>query len=134
MIVRSITALSVSDTQSGYKLFHTDLFVNAMQKVTLTNASYDVALLYHIKKLGGHITEMPAKYSHANNGKLNPLSMTLSFGISLFAFMLIENSIMRHPKRYRGGWVNGIFIRRDNGDQYTSHTISRIMPCCLTLP
>ena len=100
IVVRSITGLNVSDTQSGYKLFRSDLFVNAMRKVTVTNASYDVALLYHIKKLGGRITETPAEYTHSDNGKLNPLSMAMSFGISLVAFRIRNSPLYAHVPRF----------------------------------
>ena len=98
--VRSITGLNVSDTQSGYKLFRSDFFVHAMRRVTVTNASYDVALLYHIKKMGGRITETPTEYTHSDNGKLNPLSMAMSFGISLVAFRIRNSPFYAHVPRF----------------------------------
>ena len=100
IIVRFITGLNVSDTQSGYKLFRSDLFVNAMRRVTVTNASYDVALLYHIKKMGGQITEMQVEYTHADNGKLHPLSMAMSFGISLVAFRIRNSPLYAHVPKF----------------------------------
>ena len=100
IIVRSITGLSVTDTQSGYKLFRSDFFVGAMRRVTVTNASYDVALLYHIKKMGGRITETPAEYTHADDGKLNPLSMAVSFGISLAAFRIRNSPLYAHVPQF----------------------------------
>ena len=100
IIVRSITGLSVMDTQSGYKLFRSDFFVGAMRRVTVTNASYDVALLYYIKKMGGRITETPAEYTHADNGKLNPLSMAMSFGISLAAFRIRNSPLYSHVPQF----------------------------------
>lgn len=100
IIVRSITGLSVMDTQSGYKLFRSDFFVGAMRRVTVTNASYDVALLYYIKKMGGRITETPAEYTHADDGKLNPLSMAMSFGISLVAFRIRNSPLYAHVPQF----------------------------------
>lgn len=96
IIVRSVTGLNVSDTQSGYKIFRTEFFVASMQKVTVTNASYDVPLLYYIKKMGGRITETPAEYTHADDGKLNPLSMAMSFFISLVAFRIRNSPMYSH--------------------------------------
>ena len=96
IVVRLMTGLKVSDTQSGYKIFRTELFTTAMQKVTVTNASYDVPLLYYIKKMGGRITETPAEYSHADDGKLNPLSMAMSFFISLVAFRIRNSPLYSH--------------------------------------
>ena len=100
IIVRSIAGLNVSDTQSGYKLFRSDFFVSAMRRVTVTNASYDVALLYHIKKMGGRITETPVEYTHADDGKLNPLSMAMSFGISLVAFRIRTSPLYAHVPQF----------------------------------
>ena len=96
IIVRSVTGLSVDDTQSGYKIFRTELFTTAMKKVTVTNASYDVPLLYYIKKMGGRITETSAEYTHADDGKLNPLSMAMSFFISLVAFRIKNSPLHSH--------------------------------------
>jgi glycosyltransferase involved in cell wall biosynthesis len=100
MIVRSVAGLKVTDTQSGYKLFRSDLFVNAMRRVTVTNASYDVPLLYYIKEMGGRITETPAEYTHADNGKLSPISMAMSFGISLVAFRIRNSPLYSHVPRF----------------------------------
>ena len=55
VITRAITGLRVSDTQSGYKMFRSEIFKKAMNKVTVTNAVFDVPLLYYIKKMGGNI-------------------------------------------------------------------------------
>ena len=96
IIVRSVTGLNVSDTQSGYKIFRTEFFAASMQKVTVTNASYDVPLLYYIKRMGGRITETPAEYTHADDGKLNPLSMAMSFFISLVAFRIRNSPLYSH--------------------------------------
>lgn len=46
IIARSITGLSLLDTQSGYKIFRTEFFLASMCSVTVTNASFDVPLLY----------------------------------------------------------------------------------------
>jgi glycosyltransferase involved in cell wall biosynthesis len=100
MIVRSVVGLKVTDTQSGYKIFRTEFFVTSMHKVTVTNASYDVPLLYYIKKMGGRITETPAEYTHADDGKLNPISMTMSFGISLVAFRIRNSPLYSHVPRF----------------------------------
>jgi glycosyltransferase involved in cell wall biosynthesis len=100
MIVRSITGLKVLDTQSGYKIFRTEFFIASMRKVTVSNASYDVPLLYYIKEMGGRITETPAEYTHADNGKLNPISMAMSFCVSLVAFRIRNSPLYSHVPRF----------------------------------
>ena len=91
IIVRSVTGLNVSEAQSGYNIFRTEFFATSMQSVTVTNASYEVPLMYYIKKMGRRILETSAEYTHDENWKLNPISMAMSFGISLIAFR-IRNS------------------------------------------
>ena len=100
LVVRSFTGLKVADTQSGYKMFRTEFLLTAMQRVTVTNASYDVPLLYYIKEMGGRITETPVEYTHADNGKLNPISMAISFGISLVAFRIRNSPVYSHVPRF----------------------------------
>ncbi len=100
VIVRLIAGLKVSDTQSGYKIFRTEFFIASMRKVTVSNASYDVPLLYYIKEMGGRITETPAEYTHAGNGKLNPMSMAMSFGISLVAFRIRNSPLYSHVPKF----------------------------------
>lgn len=100
MIVRLILGLKVSDTQSGYKIFRTEYFLASMRKVTVTNASYDVPLLYYIKEMGGQIIEKPSEYKHAYDGKLNPISMTISFGISLVAFRIRNSPLYTYVPQF----------------------------------
>jgi hypothetical protein len=84
------------NTQSGYKLFRSDFFVSAVQRVTVKNASYDVALLCHIKKIGHQNTETPAEYTLPDDRKLSPLSMAISFGISLGGFRIRNSPLYAH--------------------------------------
>lgn len=100
VIARSMTGLNVMDTQSGYKIFRTQFFVASMRRVTVTNASFDVPLLYYVKEMGGRITETPTKYVHADNGKLNPISMSLSFLISLLAFRIRNSPLYSRVPRF----------------------------------
>ncbi len=100
LIVRSLFSLHISDTQSGYKMFKSQFFVNAMRKVTVTNASYDVALLYHVKNLGAKIIEVPASYKHSDNGKLSPFSMAMSFTISLIAIRIRNSPLYAYVPQF----------------------------------
>ena len=56
-LVQSTLGIRVKDTQSGYKILNADYARKAFDSITITNAFYDVALLYKIRKLGGKITE-----------------------------------------------------------------------------
>ncbi len=94
-LVRALTGLRVDDTQSGYKIFRADAFVNAMGRVGVTNTSYDISLLYHIMKSGGRIVESQSPYRHDDGSKFNPLGEVMGQGISLIAFGV------RHSRFYK---------------------------------
>lgn len=91
VIVKAMTGLKLSDTQSGYKLFRASAFKDSVRKVQVTNAFYDVPMLYHINKMGYSVEEVQAKYVHSDGGKLRPFSMIMSFSVSITAFR-IRNS------------------------------------------
>jgi len=93
LLLRASLGLNVADTQSGYKIFRTEFLVNSIRKVSVTNAFYDVALLYYARKQGARIVEESVEYGHADGSSFEPLLLTLGMGISLVAFGL-EHSRM----------------------------------------
>ncbi len=95
ILVRALTGLRVDDTQSGYKIFRADAFVNAIGRVGATNTFYDISLLYHIRASGGRIVESQSPYRHDEGSKFNPLGEVMGQGISLIAFAI------RHSRFYR---------------------------------
>jgi len=99
LLLRAFLGLNVADTQSGYKIFRTEFLVNSIKKVAVTNAFYDVALLYHARKQGARIVEESVKYEHADGSSFKPLLLTLGMGISLVAFGLEQSRMARYiPK------------------------------------
>ncbi len=95
VLVRAITGLRVSDTQTGYKIFKTEKFIEAMKKVGTTNGFYEVPLLYYIKREGGKIVESDAEYKHDDGSKFHPLGLVIGDGVSLLAFAV------RHSRFYK---------------------------------
>ncbi|MGC8618836.1 MAG: hypothetical protein ACP5UZ_08945 [Thermoplasmata archaeon] len=45
-------------------MIKTSLAKEAFHRIAVTDATYDVALLYYIKQLGGKIKEVHVKYNH----------------------------------------------------------------------
>ncbi len=95
MLVKAMTGIRVSDTQSGYKIFKTEKFIEAMRKVGTTNTFYDISLLYYIKRDGGKITESEAEYQHDDGSKFHPVGEVIGQGVSLLAFAV------RHSRFYK---------------------------------
>ena len=108
MLVRTMLGVNVRDTQCGYKLIRTDLIKKAFSRIGVTNTFFDVALLYHINKIGGRIKEIDVKYSHNEESKFNILPEIIGQGVSLFAFRL------RHSRFYKyiPSWANELYLRK----------------------
>ena len=102
LLVRSTLGIRVNDTQSGYKILKEECARKAFDSIMVTNAFYDVALLYDIKKLGGKIMEKPVTYNHDIQSKFNVISLVLGLGISLLAFRIRHSPFYKYiPKKLR---------------------------------
>ena len=108
ILVRTMLGLNVTDTQCGYKLVRTTIIKEAFKRIGITNAFFDVALLYHIQKMGGRIKEIEVKYSHRDESKFNILALILGLGVSLLAFRI------RHSRFYKyvPSWATELYLRK----------------------
>ncbi len=80
--------LDINDTQSGYKIINTKQFKEAMNKVSVTNTFFDVALLYYLQKSGSHIIETDVSYRHNDGSTFHPIGEVIGQGVSLLAFII----------------------------------------------
>ncbi len=108
IIVKVTLGIQVEDTQSGYKLMKTHLAKEAFRKISVTDATYDIALLYYIKQLGGSFKEVSVKYNHDQSSKFNVISLSIGMGISLLAFRI------RHSRFYKyvPTWATELYQRK----------------------
>lgn len=63
-LVRSILFLPVRDTQCGAKFLRRSLLTPTLRAVALTNRAFDVDLLYHVRKSGATLREVPVTWEH----------------------------------------------------------------------
>ncbi len=107
-LVWTMLGLNVKDTQCGYKIVRTDLLKEAFRRVGVTNTFFDVALLYHIKKLGGRIKEVDVTYSHDRGSRFKIIALIVGEGISLIAFRL------RHSRFYKyvPHWATELYLKK----------------------
>ena len=108
ILVRAMLGLKVMDTQCGYKLVRTSIIKEAFKRIGVTNTFFDVALLYHIQKMGGKIKEIEVKYSHKDNSKFNILGLVIGNGVSLLAFRI------RHSRFYKyvPNWATKLYLMK----------------------
>ena len=95
-LLRLSLDLNVRDTQSGYKIIRTRPFKRAMNQVSVTNAFFDVALLYHMVKDNLKVTEIDVRYNHSVGSKFNPIGLILGLGTSLLAFRVRYSRFYRY--------------------------------------
>ena len=63
-LTRSLLFLPLRDTQAGAKFFKGPVVRSLLKSVTLTNRAFDVDLLYHVRKEGGRLKELPVRWDH----------------------------------------------------------------------
>jgi|SRR5579875_1621443 len=98
-LVQALTGLRVKDTQSGYKIFKGEIFRKAITSVGVSNTFYDISLLWHIKRSGGRIVEIPTKYEHKDGSKFHPIGEVIGQGTSLIAFIIRHSRFFRYVPR-----------------------------------
>ena len=96
LLVKASLGISAADTQCGYKLFRTEQLRNSMAKVGVTNAFFDVSLLYHMKKGGAKATSVSVEYMHSDGSTFSPLLLAVGHGISLLAFRIYHSRFGRY--------------------------------------
>ena len=99
-LVQGILGIRINDTQCGYKIMKTGYAVEAFNKISVSNAFFDVALFYHMKKEGARSVEIPVLYRHGKESKFNVIALVLGQGTSLIAFRLRNSPLWKYvPKK-----------------------------------
>ena len=68
-----------------------EFLVEPIRKVSVTNAFYDVALLYYARKKGARIREASVVYKHVDGSSFEPFLLTIGMGVSLVAFSVTHS-------------------------------------------
>lgn len=83
MLVNAIFDLNIRDTQCGAKAFRKEVIVSMLPKIRSRGFEFDVELLWHIKKKGFSIREVPIAWQHTENSHF-----TLRHAPSMFTNLL----------------------------------------------
>ncbi|MDE1849392.1 MAG: glycosyltransferase [Candidatus Micrarchaeota archaeon] len=68
LMVRLLFGFRYSDTQCGYKFFMRRSLCRILGRLTLTDMSFDINLLYELKMQRSNVVEMPIEYRMAYEG------------------------------------------------------------------
>jgi dolichol-phosphate mannosyltransferase len=108
ILTRSLLFIPLKDTQCGAKLFRRSVLAPALQMVALTNRAFDVDVLYHLRKRGVQLTELPVTWEHDPDSR-----MPIGRAVPVMFASLVGVRVMNLPiaRRVPKRWVNG-FLRR----------------------
>ena len=92
VLVRSLLFLPVRDTQCGAKFFRRSVLVPSLRAVSLTNRAFDVVILYHMRKQGRSIREVPVAWKHDVDTR-----MPIGQAVPVMFLSLIGARVMNTP-------------------------------------
>lgn len=83
-VVRVIAVRGIKDTQCGFKCFTNEVANRIFPKQCLEGFGFDIEILYITKKLGFKVKEVPVRWRHSPESKMNLLKDSLDMLKSLF--------------------------------------------------
>ena len=70
-ILKILFQIKIKDTQCGFKVFHKNYASRVFKKLLSYRFVFDVELILILKKKNISIKELPLKWTHKEDGKLN---------------------------------------------------------------
>jgi glycosyltransferase involved in cell wall biosynthesis len=106
-LVRSVLFLRVRDTQCGAKFLRRGVLDRILSTIAVTNRAFEVSLLYHVRKSGGRIEEVPVEWVHDTSSR-----MPIGRAIPIMLLTLIGLRVVNSPVgKYVPGSVLTVFSR-----------------------
>lgn len=108
-LVRSLLFLPVRDTQCGAKFLRRSVLLPTLRAVALTNRAFDVDLLYHVRKSGHRLHEVPVTWRHDPDtrmpvGRAIPVMFLSLLGVRLMNLPLARRVPRRLVERFHELW------------------------------
>lgn len=87
----ALLGLRTKDTQCGIKAFDSSSMGKILDAVTISNLSFDTAVLYHCKKNRLNIAEMPITWKDVSGSTVKPFKTALVMFLSLIGIRLAHS-------------------------------------------
>ncbi|MCI4319024.1 MAG: glycosyltransferase [Thermoplasmata archaeon] len=101
VMVKLMLSLPYKDTQCGAKFFRTYAVHQIIPRVELMNWAFDVALLFHFRRSGYTIAEVPVTWRHDDRSKLPLIRTMADMFVSLLAMRVANGPISKRlPRRF----------------------------------
>ena len=107
-LVRSLFRLPLKDTQCGVKFFKRSLSMPVLRAVMITNWAFDIALLYHFRKMGHTITEIPVTWSDSPGSRLKVWRDVPIMFMSLIAVRFINSPFGAKMPKEIVNWFSAV--------------------------
>jgi dolichyl-phosphate beta-glucosyltransferase len=69
----------IKDTQCGFKLYSNKIGKKIFKELNINGFSHDIEVIFLLKKLNKKIHELPVKWTHRNNSKVNLITEPFKF-------------------------------------------------------
>jgi|MDTC01.1.fsa_nt_gb dolichyl-phosphate beta-glucosyltransferase len=78
----------IKDTQCGFKFYNKKYIKKIFASLKEKGFAHDIELILLLKKKGIKIIELPIKWKHVDEGKLNPFLESINFFFKFFTILL----------------------------------------------
>ena len=99
-LVNAFFRLHVKDTQCGAKFFDKNVIDRILPAVYVRNRTFDVSILYHIKRAGYKITEVPVTWNHDKNSNMPINAAIIPMFITIVAIKLMNSRIKEYVPKF----------------------------------
>ena len=99
-LVNAFFRLNVKDTQCGAKFFNKDIIDRILPAVYVRNRTFDVSILYHVKRSGYKINEMPVTWNHDNNSNMPIKAAIIPMFVTVVAIKLMNSRIKEYVPKF----------------------------------
>ena len=93
ILINLVLKLKVKDTQCGAKFFRMEALQKILPQIQVSNRTFDVSILYHIKRKGYNIKETPVTWNHDSNSRMPIKAAIISMFFTLLAIKLLNSRI-----------------------------------------
>ena len=80
--------IRISDTQCGFKVYHKNYAKYLFKKMKITRYAHDVEAILILQSKGIKIKELPVKWKHQSDGKINIIADSFKMLLDLFILRL----------------------------------------------
>ena len=107
LIVQTLFGMNIRDTQCGAKVIHRSAVEKIHPALRIADMSFDINLLYALKKAGFRILEVPTEWTDKIGSKVTLGRTSLVMLLSVIRLRLVYSPIYRllRPLRPLEGWI-----------------------------